>query len=55
MSKPIIRHCRNCEYKDSYFRYGQIFCTVKYKRIPSGMLRLKALLCKHYKQKSGAE
>ena len=56
MSKPIIRHCRNCEYRESYFRWFNDYCNVKHKRIDKGIsLRMRALLCPYYKQKGSAE
>lgn len=53
MNKPIIRHCKNCEYRTAFL--GD-YCDVKYKKLYNGMsLRLRALLCRYYKQKEGAE
>lgn len=47
MSKPMIRHCRNCEYISSVD-----YCTVKYSYKPDEFQRISALLCKFYKQRS---
>lgn len=55
MSKPIIRHCRNCEYSTHHSTTGNIYCEVKYKIIFDDMQRLSAFMCRHYKQKEGAE
>ena len=49
--KPIIRHCRNCEYGKLLF-CNSIECTVTYKHITyNSDQRQKALFCRHYKQK----
>lgn len=54
--KLIIRHCRNCEWRCSYFRAYHDYCTVKHKRIDKGInKRLRALLCKYYKQKKSVD
>lgn len=52
MNKPMIRHCGNCEWCESksYSLY-KYHCDVLYKRFDHG--RLRALLCRHYKQKGG--
>lgn len=50
--KPIIRHCRNCEW--GCYRngpYGSIDCEVKYKTVYDFEQRITALFCKHYKRK----
>lgn len=48
MEKPIIRHCRNCEFaKISVF--DNVYCTVKYE--PCVWQRLEAVLCRFYKKK----
>lgn len=49
--KPIIRHCRNCEYYETGFRIFD--CTVRYKDVYCE--RMRALFCKYYKQKGGVE
>lgn len=49
--KPMIRHCMNCKYRQQ--RYYSGYCDVKYQSIE--FPRLEALLCRHYKQKEGAE
>ena len=52
MSKPIIRHCRNCKYceeKRKHFDVTLAYCTVKYKTVE--FERLAALTCKHYEVK----
>ena len=46
--KPIIRHCRNCEY--SYSRLcGECGCQVRYTTID--FPRIKACICRFYKQR----
>ena len=47
--KPIIRHCKNCEYCGE--RFACDYCTVIYRTIDLG--RPKALLCRFYKKKEG--
>lgn len=50
--KPIIRHCRNCEwccYRNGL--RGAIDCEVKYKTVHDFEQRITALFCRHYKQK----
>ena len=47
-NKPIIRHCKNCKWRDKATLYDG-YCTVKYKYIDDG--RTKALFCKYYKAK----
>ena len=52
MSKPIIRHCKNCEYADNYpLLRKSIHCGVKYKWI--GKQRFVALFCRFFKAKGG--
>ena len=48
MGKPIIRHCRNCQW---YSRElcGMYQCSVRYKRVLYE--RLRAWFCRFYKQK----
>lgn len=51
MNKPMIRHCRNCEWGQLYF-CSDIRCMVTYKDIRyNSEQRRKAIFCKHYKQK----
>lgn len=54
VSKPMIRHCNNCEYNE---KIGNIYegggCLVTYKFIYAP--RLKARFCKHFKQKAEAK
>lgn len=48
MGKPIIRHCRNCQWycnKKDYYE-----CRVKYTDI-GAFARLRAWLCRFYKQR----
>lgn len=52
MSKPIIRHCRNCQWGKENI-WGNIDCTVKYTSIYEE--RLCALFCRFYKKKEVAE
>ena len=47
MVKPIIRHCRNCEYHKGT-PCGSVFCDVRYTHIT--FERLRAVLCKFYKE-----
>lgn len=44
--KPIIRHCKNCEWALSSNHTEDAYCNVKYKIITR--LRIMALLCRHY-------
>lgn len=46
--KPIIRHCKNCQWTTSSSYTKDAYCNVKYKLITR--LRITALLCKHYKE-----
>lgn len=46
MGKPIIRHCKNCQYYEGGMRYD---CSVRY--IDIMFYRLRAWLCRFYKQK----
>ena len=51
--KPMIRHCRNCEYLKTS-NYGDIrdgVCMVKYKFKDCTMQRISALFCRFFKQK----
>lgn len=49
--KPIIRHCRNCEWAKINFA-NSVTCEVTYKYFSSnGEQRRKALFCRYYKQK----
>ena len=47
--KPIIRHCKNCEWCKEYKWLSHIDCTVTYKTV--WKTRLKALFCRYYKEK----
>ena len=55
--KPIIRHCFNCEHCDVYDTQRSGFCNVKYKALDTdyNSLRLRAALCRFYRQKVGAK
>ena len=55
MSKPIIRHCRNCEYATKWTMYPHTECNVKFKTIWEYKQRITALFCRFYKPKGGAE
>ena len=55
MSKPIIRHCKNCEWCKQNKHNDNIDCTVTYKYILEDFQRIKAILCRYYKQKEGAK
>lgn len=52
--KPIIRHCRNCKYFYLHSTGGGE-CIVKYHYVIEETQRLKALLCRYYKQKGSEE
>lgn len=53
--KPIIRHCRNCEW-GQLFLDGDIKCQVTFKYfIYNSEQRRKALFCRYYKQKGSEE
>lgn len=53
-NKPIIRHCKNCEYCDNFGgEYGGSGCLITYKFNFSQ--RLKALFCRYYKAKGGVD
>lgn len=51
MSKPMIRHCKNCEYNHQTIpsNLNNGICLVKYSVIFNA--RKKAIFCKYYKQK----
>lgn len=54
--KPIIRHCKNCEWSKEYFPQTagcNVYCSVKYKGVQ--WERITALLCRYYKQEEGAD
>ena len=46
--KPIIRHCRNCEYSHLKLT-GKCGCEVRYTTIDCP--RIKAWICRFYKQR----
>ena len=46
MGKPIIRHCKNCQYYGR--KFGQYDCQVRY--VDVLCQRLRALLCRFYKK-----
>lgn len=48
MGKPIIRHCRNCQWYEPAF-ICSYKCSVRYKEVI--FERLRAWLCRFYKQK----
>ena len=49
--KPIIRHCRNCEWGKRYFG-NSIECQVTYNWISyNEQQRTRALSCRHFKAK----
>lgn len=52
--KPMIRHCKNCQWCGGY--YGglreDVVCKVKYKGIDNEWQRLVALMCWHYKKRT---
>lgn len=52
MEKPIIRHCKNCEWHIQYAGCRPE-CTVKYQWCWKP--RLKALLCRYFKKKGSEE
>ena len=53
--KPIIRHCRNCEYFRQYNFLNDGECEVKYKYLAVEFQRTSALFCRYYKQKGEEE
>lgn len=53
MNKPIIRHCYNCKWCSRGL--GIDSCLVRFIFLTSANKRLKALLCRYYKQKEGAD
>ena len=56
--KPLIRHCRNCEYakvQDYYnpdYPYLKVSCRVYYKEVE--FPRPTALFCRYYKKRGRA-
>lgn len=53
IKKPIIRHCRNCQWGKQFDSYtSSIKCMVRYEYVNSVDQRLKALLCWHYKKRT---
>lgn len=51
MNKPIISHCRNCEYCNiPYCRDTNLWCKVKYKGIDPNDQRITALFYRYYKK-----
>ena len=57
MDKPIIRHCKNCKWgiKRGYGDLSNIECSVRYRDYYNSEQRIRALLCRHYCKKEGAE
>lgn len=53
--KPIIRHCRNCEYFGHFYSTGSGRCTVKYQYVIEETQRVKAMFCRYYKQKGKSD
>lgn len=49
--KPIIRHCRNCEYAADCVPIQPKYCVVKYKTIPGNRQRICGLFCRFFKSK----
>lgn len=49
--KPIIRHCRNCEYAKDCVPIHPKYCSVKYKTIPENRQRICGLFCRFFKNK----
>lgn len=52
--KPMIRHCRNCEYS-TYFVRDTIYCDVKYKLKIQEEQRISAVFCRYYKQRRATD
>lgn len=50
MSKPMIRHCRNCKWGECKQYDTGVYCMVKYKRIAECNQRIEAMMCWHYKK-----
>lgn len=51
--KPIIRHCKNCQYSEQWlFITENVSCTVKHKKclLPCEQ-RIGALFCRHFKKR----
>ena len=51
MTKPMIRHCKNCEWCQRKTFTDSIDCLVRYTVVLVSGQRIKAIFCKHYKQK----
>ena len=51
VSKPIIRHCENCEYGDHKGALIDPYCSVRYKYV--FFPRIKAWFCRFYKKRGG--
>jgi acetyl-CoA carboxylase beta subunit len=51
--KPLIRHCKNCEYSTfgNELSTNVVYCKVKYILKFSYEQRVSALLCRYYKRK----
>ena len=52
-NKPMIRHCKNCEYSTfgNELLTDSIYCKVKYILKLNSEQRVSALLCRYYKRK----
>lgn len=53
--KPIIRHCRNCQYARHKDFAGGIECMVRYITMYEKQQRRKALRCRYYNQRKEAD
>lgn len=49
-NKPIIRHCKNCEWAERH-TYNSIYCNVKYGIVAEDFQRLEALFCRYYQKR----
>lgn len=55
-NKPIIRHCKNCDYCCKFNHpCDNIYCSVRYNCVSNGIQRIRALFCSYYKKIKGAD
>lgn len=50
--RPIIRHCKNCEWCKCNGRWSGYNCQVRYKTLDENEMRLTALFCRHYRRET---
>ena len=53
MSKPIIRHCKNCQYGHCENYIDALYCEVYYKWVKHK--RLRGLFCRFFRAKGDKE